>query len=701
MSLTDPVVTWLDKFLEAGIAAIKFGSTVMPRQTTLQFTGAGVSVSDDPINSQTVVTIAGGGGGGGGVTPPSGVGLWLNAVAGVLAAAASIGTAGQLPFTSAGGTAIGWASFSGDVSLSASTPGRATVTAINGASVPAAAGLVTGNVLQVSGASSLAYAAVNLAGGGNFVTGLLPASNQAPQSLTGDATGTTAAVVVTGIRGTSVPAPAGTGTALVWNAGSSGVLSWASVSGSSALTSYGADLTGDATHQWVQSISGAGGAGGGIAINAGTFTWGASQSPALSQGQQANGSNPANFVVNPQAPGAGAATSPTGTPGSFVVNLALPVSTGADGGIQVRRNGVVYGQLGPFVNAPTQAALYVGNGVVPSVADGTNHVIQVIGTANAYTDTIFNSASANSKMRLRIGGALAARGFILSTDGVQIGSETFSLGGGSGIIGIANRTAVPTSNPTGGVAVYAQAGQLWIYPSSGSPFQVSASGVAPTWTNHAVVLGSGSSTLNSVGMSAVGNAVLLCGGTTSDPVWSGFSLAAPLAASRILRTDGTNWINSAWTMAAPGTSGNLLTSDGTNWTSAPAGLSKTASGNTSGASVVNTTVTQVSTGIPITLLAGQKVWIDFTLELSNNLNSGEIITFGFGTSPSAFVDSYAHTMPIGGGGGPLAITYQTVHCRTGYNPGAGSYTFYGLAQAAIAANIVPVKCLMVVEVVSV
>ena len=829
MSLTDPVVTWLDKFLEAGITAIKFGSTVMPRQTTLQFTGSGVSVADDPINSQTVVTVSGGGGGGGGATPPSGIGLWLNAVAGTLAVAASIGTAGQLPFTSVGGAGIGWASFSGDVSLSTSVPGKATVTAINGASVPAAAGLVTGNVLQVAGPSSLTYSPINVGGGSNYVVGVLPTANQAPQSMTGDTTGTTAAVVVTGIRGTSVPAPSGTGTALVWNAGSSGVFSWAAISGSSALTSYGADLTGDATHQWVQSISGSGGAGGGIAVNAGTLTWGAAQSPGLSQGQQANGSNPVDFIISPQAPGSGAATALTGTPGRFVVNIAAPVSTGSDGGLQVRRNGVAFAQLGPFVNAPTQASLYLGNGVAPSVADATNHVIQVVGSANSFSATIFNSATAGSTLYLRVGGAPAARGFVANTDGVQIGSETFSLGGGSGIIGVANRSAVPTTNPIGGVAVYAQAGQLWVYPSSGSPFQISA-GAAPTWTAHAVVLGTGTTATSSVGPGAAGiplvggisfgdpvfgtasvpgggtgatslaahgvllgqgtgvvhvaapgsaNGLFISNGASADPSFTAWSLAVPGTATKVMVSSGTNWVNSAFTLASPGASGqplvsdgtnwtsggapigaayggtgqssltthalllgngasgvnivaaaaagkvllgngvsadpvfsaftmaspgastNVLTSDGTNWTAAPPTLAKTASGNSAGAGTIGTSITAVSTGVTFTLAAGQKVWVTLTLELSNNTLSAEIITYGFGTSTASFLDSYVHTVPVAGGGGPLATTYQTVHMRSGYSPGAGTYTLEGLAQASIAANIVPVKCLLTVEVVSV
>jgi hypothetical protein len=76
-----------------------------------------------------------------------------------------------------------------------------TVAKIDGASVPAAGSLITGNVLQVSGASSLTYAAVNLAGGSNYVTGILPAGNQAAQTMGGDVTGTTASNTVVSITG--------------------------------------------------------------------------------------------------------------------------------------------------------------------------------------------------------------------------------------------------------------------------------------------------------------------------------------------------------------------------------------------------------------------------------------------------------------------------------------------------------------------
>lgn len=98
------------------------------------------------------------------------------------------------------GTIIGFTA-GGDLS---GTSTSQTVIKINGATVPVSGSLITGNTLQVSGSSALSYAALNLAGGSNFVTGVLPIGNQASQTLAGDVTGTTAAGTVVKIQNHNV-----------------------------------------------------------------------------------------------------------------------------------------------------------------------------------------------------------------------------------------------------------------------------------------------------------------------------------------------------------------------------------------------------------------------------------------------------------------------------------------------------------------
>jgi len=100
-----------------------------------------------------------------------------------------------------------------------------TVNKINGASVPAAGSLTTGNVLQVSGSSAVSYGPVNLAGGANYVSGQLPTANQVSQSMAGDVGGTTAANTVNKINGTSVNSSPASNTVLVATSSSSSVWS--------------------------------------------------------------------------------------------------------------------------------------------------------------------------------------------------------------------------------------------------------------------------------------------------------------------------------------------------------------------------------------------------------------------------------------------------------------------------------------------
>ena len=84
------------------------------------------------------------------------------------------------------------------------TSASSAVVNIHGASVPVAGSLTAGNTLQVTGGSALGYAPLNLAGGANTITGVLPTGNQANQTMGGDISGTTNSTTVAKIRGTTV-----------------------------------------------------------------------------------------------------------------------------------------------------------------------------------------------------------------------------------------------------------------------------------------------------------------------------------------------------------------------------------------------------------------------------------------------------------------------------------------------------------------
>ena len=237
----------------------------------------------------------------------------------------AVGTAGQLLVTNSGATAPAWVSLSGDGTMVST--GALTITKINGASVPAAGGaLTTGNGLYVSGVSALSYAALNLAGGTNFVTGILPVANMpfgtSAQLLITNAGGTASAFVtmsgdatilgagtitVAKVNGTTVPAGGAltTGTVLrvtgvsaaAWGAVDlantsavtgllpvtnlatgtngflltmvSGVVTWAA--NATPTVTWADDLSSSSsTHQYVSGISGASGTAGTVTLGDGT-----------------------------------------------------------------------------------------------------------------------------------------------------------------------------------------------------------------------------------------------------------------------------------------------------------------------------------------------------------------------------------------------------------------------------------------------
>ena len=128
---------------------------------------------------------------------------------------------------------------------------------IHGATVPVSGSLITGNVLQVNGSSSLTYAPINVGGGSAFITGVMPAGNQAAQTMSGDVSGTTASSTVIALQGNPVLSQSlgslDDGYVLTWINASS---HWEAYPASGGGIILSGDVTGPASANTVVNING-------------------------------------------------------------------------------------------------------------------------------------------------------------------------------------------------------------------------------------------------------------------------------------------------------------------------------------------------------------------------------------------------------------------------------------------------------------
>lgn len=160
-----------------------------------------------------------------------------------------------------------------------------TVQKINGSVVPSGGSLTTGNVLQVLTPSGLQYGPVNLAGGANYVTGVLPSANMFQAT-----TGTSGAVLL------------------------------------------GTDLGGSAAAPWVVQLSGPGGSGGLVPIKAASVRFDASVSgPIFGHTDRTTAGSGSNLLIYGQS------ANSNGTGGDVRVTPGINVGGGAnnDGAFRV------------------------------------------------------------------------------------------------------------------------------------------------------------------------------------------------------------------------------------------------------------------------------------------------------------------------------------------------------------------------------
>jgi hypothetical protein len=325
------------------------------------------------------------------------------------------------------------------IALQAAPPGGSVPIACNGLVSPAITGLASGTgflYVRVGTVTARAQLVASLGptdyplGTADAAGNLALRSGQFPPgaggSIAGDVTGTLAASVVSAI------------------------------SGSSPINVTPASL------QWTQGT---------------TF-------PQWTQAQQANGAAPQNITMAPQAAGAAATNATNGTPGSFAVNVSVPVNGGAEAVLLYQRASTTMSALGTL--GANSQALWLGSTSAGSRST-SNYTLR--GDNNGAATVL----SSGSTVYLRINDALAAG--IYTANGLQLFGESAQFGGGVGVLGMSNAVTNPsTPGGTGLVlactaasGIYA-AGALMMRGYAGTATEIASPGSGSLNTQNATFL---------------------------------------------------------------------------------------------------------------------------------------------------------------------------------------------------------------------
>ncbi|MGA7121959.1 MAG: hypothetical protein WBY94_17760, partial [Polyangiaceae bacterium] len=247
------------------------------------------------------------------------------------------------------------------------------------------------------------------------------------------------------------------------------------------------------SNQWVNSISGHAGGGGTVSVGGSTNTnlvWLASQTAAgISQAAQTTDVAAQNFAIAAQNAWTGASTNRTGanvvltsgagattngTPGNVNCAFGAPSGTGTEAYLIAIRNGVQLVRAGAQVGTTGNGAIYLGS-LTPS---SSNYAIAGDGTAN----TNINGISAIS---MGVSGSFSNGIYQTSTGITLFNGQTAQLGGGTGVLSLANAAVAPTSNPASGGIVYESGGALTHRGSGGATEQPAAAGTGTINTQRA------------------------------------------------------------------------------------------------------------------------------------------------------------------------------------------------------------------------
>jgi len=292
------------------------------------------------------------------------------------------GTAAQILITNSGATASTWVSMSGDATIDST--GLVTVGRVNGVSITGTP--TAGNQPIATSSTAAAWGPLNLGGGANYVTGILPSGNQASQTMTGDVTGTTSASVVSAISGSS-PITITPGT-LRWAAGSTALLTQAQSTTSGAaqyltITAQAAKSGSNQSGGYVQINGGAAdgsGATGGVTAYDGTGTLmlslGSSTGDTLKLGASTQTATLSGIsltfgttVANPKISHSSVSTA-SATGGTFTLQAQNATGTTSTGGI-------VRIQSGSGTSANGDIQIYGGSTQRARIFEAQQHHLQL------------------------------------------------------------------------------------------------------------------------------------------------------------------------------------------------------------------------------------------------------------------------------------------------------------------------------------
>ena len=175
-----------------------------------------------------------------------------------------------------------------------------------------------------------------------------------------------------------------------------------------------------------------------------SFAWPqGTTSPGITQTAAASGATPQNLTFTPQTFNAGSTTTVANTPGSLVIALSAPganTNAGNEAAFQIKRGANIITQFGVI---GAQASFWMSSSVtVGFTPSSSNYSFTAFGN-----DLVLNGQTAGG-VDLAVAGTINFR--VAAGNVTLFNSQTALSGGGVKILGIANATTEPTTNPSGG-----------------------------------------------------------------------------------------------------------------------------------------------------------------------------------------------------------------------------------------------------------